>query len=104
MPDTPTRGRWQDLQARVGTSNIAVSAEATFGLNLLRGIVDQMPGQNVFISPLSVFLALQMAGNGADGSTRSAMWKALALPGSNTAVLNASTEALQRILKDRGFA
>jgi serine protease inhibitor len=45
-----------------------------------------------------------MAGNGADGSTRSAMWKALALPGSNTAVLNASTEALQRILKDRGFA
>ena len=31
MPDTPTRGRWQDLQARVEISNIAVSAEATFG-------------------------------------------------------------------------
>ena len=99
----PGQNAWQELQKRVETAKIAVSAEGAFGWNLLRRMVDNTPAGNVFISPLSVFLALQMAGNGAAGSTRGAMWKALALPGSGSAGPNVSAEALHHILtKDSG--
>lgn len=80
---------------------IAVAAQRTFGLQLLRDLVDRRPRQNVFISPLSVFLALDMAENGAAGATRSAMRKALALPDLDAAALNASVAALQAELKSR---
>jgi serine protease inhibitor len=79
--------------------NIAVAAQQTFGLLLLRDIVDRKPGENVFISPLSIFLALQMTENGAAGATRTAIRKALALPDLDSAKLNASSAALQNILK-----
>jgi len=81
------------------SAKLAVGAQRTFGLNLLRGIVDHSPGKNVFISPLSVFLALQMAENGSAGATRTAMMKALALPDLEAGVLNASAAALQHLLK-----
>ncbi len=77
------------------TAKIAVAAQRTFGLHLLREIVDRKPGQNVFISTLSVFLALQMTENGAAGATRTAMRKVLALPARDAAQLNASAAALQ---------
>jgi serpin B len=85
----------------VGTAKIAAAAGRSFGLQLLRGIVDRKPRQNVFISPLSVFLALHMTENGAAGATRTAMRKALALPDLDAAVLNASTAALQAGLKSQ---
>jgi serine protease inhibitor len=86
----------------IETAKIAVTAQRTFGLHLLREIVDRKPGQNVFISPLSVFLALQMTGNGSAGTTRTAMRNVLALPDRDAAVLNASTAALQTQLASRG--
>jgi serpin B len=85
----------------VETAKIAVAAQRSFGLQLLRGMVDRNPRHNVFISPLSVFLALHMTENGAAGETRTAMRKALALPDLDAAVLNASTAALQAVLKSR---
>src|SRR5580700_9617968 len=85
----------------VGTAKIAVAAQRSFGLHLLRDMVDRRPRQNVFISPLSVFLALGMAENGSAGATRSAMRKALTLPDLDTAALNASVAALQAELKSR---
>ena len=78
---------------------IAVAAERTFGLRLLRDLVDRKPAENVFISPLSVFLALQMAENGAAGATGTAMRKTLALPDRDAAVLNASTADMLDLLK-----
>jgi serpin B len=80
---------------------IAVAAERTFGRELVRGIIERKPRQNVFISPLSVFLALHMAENGAGGDTRTAMRKTLALPDLDAAGLNASTAALLAGLKSR---
>ena len=85
----------------VGTAKIAVAAQRSFGLQLLRDMVDRRPRQNVFISPLSVFLALDMAENGSAGATRSAMRKALKLPDLDTAALKASVTALQAELKSR---
>jgi serpin B len=85
----------------VETARIAVAAENRFGLQLLRDIVDRKPRQNVFISPLSVFLALHMAENGSAGATRIAMRKTLALPDLDAAALNNSAAALLAVLKSR---
>jgi len=91
----------QDMQQTVQTAKIAVAAERTFGLHLLRELIDRNHAKNVFISPLSVFLALHMTENGSAGTTRTAMRKTLALPSLDGAVLNASSAALQSLLKGR---
>ncbi len=91
----------QDMQQNIHTAKIAVAAQRTFGLHLLRELIDRKPAQNVFISPLSVFLALHMTENGAAGATRTAMRKALSLPPLDAAALNASSVALQGLLKGR---
>ena len=85
----------------VETAKIAVTAQKSFGLQLLRDIVDREPRHNVFISPLSVFLALHMAENGAAGATLTAMRKALALPDMDAAALNDSAAALLSELKSQ---
>ncbi len=82
-------------------TKIAVAAQRTFGLNLLRGLVARKAGENVFISPISVFLALQMTADGAAGSTLTAMRKALALPNLPATEIDASSAALQNALKAR---
>jgi serpin B len=85
----------------VDAAKIAVAAQKTFGLHLLRDIVNRHPGDNVFISPLSIFLALHMAENGSAGATRTAMRNVLALPNVDAGALNKSSVALQSILKSR---
>lgn len=88
----------------VAMSKIAVAAQTSFGVHLLRDIVDRTPRQNVFISPLSVFLALQMTENGAANATRIAIRKALELPDLDAASLNGAAAALLSILKTRAGA
>jgi serpin B len=61
-----------------------------FGLRLLQEEASRAPKKNVFISPLSVFLAMAMAEVGAAGETKSAMRRALRLP------VDASQEALNQ--------
>jgi serine protease inhibitor len=89
----------QPLAKRIETTKIAVTGERIFGIHLLGSMAGQSPQNNVFISPLSIFLALQMAGNGAAGATRIAMWKALALPDADPGALNASSRELQNLLE-----
>ena len=84
------------------SAKVAVTAQRSFGLRLLREIVDRRPRENVFLSPLSVFLALEMAENGAAGATRAAMRSTLALPDLDAGTLNASVASLQTDLKARG--
>jgi serpin B len=69
-----------DDEKLIDAAKIAVAAQRTFGLALLRDVAVRKPAQNVFLSPLSVFLALHMTENGSAGATRTAMRKALALP------------------------
>lgn len=54
------------------------SATAEFGFRLLRALGDN-PGQNTIISPFGISAALAMAYNGASGTTKDEMAKALAL-------------------------
>lgn len=55
-------------------------AMQSFGMELLKWECAARLKQNVFISPLSVFLALAMVENGAGGETKAAMRKVLRLP------------------------
>lgn len=54
-------------------------AQERFGLKLLNELVDEKPGANVFISPLSVMTCLSMARVGAAGQTEAGMARVLEL-------------------------
>jgi serpin B len=58
----------------LSTSEQAITeANNNFGLKLFRQIASIEAESNIFISPLSISMALGMAYNGADGETRSEM-------------------------------
>ena len=54
-----------------------VQADNSFGLKLYKALHEDNPTDNLFISPLSVSMALGMALNGADGETRDEMIRVL---------------------------
>jgi serine protease inhibitor len=58
-----------------------VESDNKFGLKLFKEIIKEEKDKNVFISPLSVSMALGMTYNGANGSTQEAMQKTLGLSG-----------------------
>jgi len=77
-----------------------VESDNKFGLKLFRevnrGEADKT--KNVFISPLSVSMALGMTLNGANGSTLEAMQETLELAGLNTEDINQSYKSLLALL------
>lgn len=58
----------------------AAKASNAFGFELTRAVAAQYPGENLFLSPLSVFLALAMTANGGMPETRRAMLTGMQLP------------------------
>lgn len=70
-----------DLQKRVAQDN-------AFATELLANIIKVTDEKNVFISPLSVSIALGMARNGANGTTRSEMETALKMSGLTSDQIN----------------
>ncbi len=56
-------------------------ANTRFGLKLFQDLVSQSPRENLFVSPLSVSIALSMLYNGASGETQQEMAKALEYTG-----------------------
>lgn len=90
-------------EVRVGPVEIKLSQEQIeiidgtnrFGLDLFREVVDAEPAsENLFISPLSVHLALSMTWNGADGNTRQQMMDVLNYPDHDDETINASIRKL----------
>jgi serine protease inhibitor len=77
-----------------------VEADNTFGLNVFRALVEEAPQANVFISPLSISMALGMTLNGAAGETREAMQETLALHGLTEAEINEAYRELKVILQN----
>lgn len=72
-----------------------------FGLDLLK----QLGGkeQNVFLSPASVYLALGMASNGAQGGTAADFQTVLHAQGENQDAFNRNCTALQSLMSDKSF-
>ncbi len=74
-----------------------VESDNKFGLKLFREIVQQNRG-NIFISPLSISMALGMTYNGADGETEKAMRNTLELAGLTEQQINESYRTLIDLL------
>ena len=69
-----------------------------FGLKLFREVVRQEPDKNIFISPLSVSMALGMTANGAANATLDSMRAVLELDGLNEEESNAAYQSLMALL------
>jgi serpin B len=75
-----------------------VESDNSFGLKLFCELAGKQEDSNIFISPLSVSMALGMTYNGADGTTKEAMEKTLELNGLTTGEVNESYKNLIRLL------
>jgi serine protease inhibitor len=71
-----------------------VAADNAFGLSLLATLIQGGPGTNTAISPVSVAICLQIAYNGAQGTTQPAMARALQLGSLTLSQLNDDNAAL----------
>jgi serpin B len=76
--------------------NVQPANYDAFGIAVLRRLAAAAPGANVFISPLSIGVALCMAADGASGETRTALLQALHMPADAPAERNAALLAALR--------
>ncbi len=82
-------------RASAGPMDQLVAAHLDFGFRLYRALgTATPPSQNLFISPLSVALALSMACNGAQGATRTAIAYTLGVGALPVGDLNATSSTL----------
>ncbi|UCG87709.1 MAG: serpin family protein [Gemmatimonadota bacterium] len=77
-----------------------IEADNRFAFNLFRAVDDLEGDNNVFISPLSVAMALGMAYNGADGNTQQAMQQTLELAGMSVQEVNEAYRDLIGLLRN----
>jgi serine protease inhibitor len=76
-----------------------VEADNSFGLKLFKGINAEAPDSNVFISPLSISMALGMTYNGARTSTEEAMRTTLEFGDLSMGEINESYKSLIELLE-----
>ena len=76
------------------------SANTRFGFKLLQDLREREPGGNIFISPLSISIALTMTYNGAVGETERAMAEVLEIDGLDLYTVNNSNAALRNSLEN----
>ena len=87
-----------DKSASIDTK--LVSANTKFGFNLFSQLLVKDNNKNIFVSPSSIALALAMTYNGADGSTKEVMAKALELQGLNLQQVNSNYAELKTSLEN----
>ncbi len=92
--NTPTH----DPVTPADVSTELVAANTAFGFKLFGELATEYDGQNLFVSPPSVAIALAMTYNGADGTTADAMVHTLALDGMSLDSVNASYADLMSLL------
>jgi serine protease inhibitor len=77
-----------------------IEADNSFGLKLFKNINAETPDSNVFISPLSISMALGMTYNGAAESTEEAMRTTLEFGNLSMTEINESYESLIALLRE----
>ncbi len=80
--------------------NAITGAHTRFAFDLYSALLKEGAGKNLFISPLSISLALAMTYNGAQGETRQAMADALALQGLSMEEVNQANAELITALSE----
>ncbi|UCD17788.1 MAG: serpin family protein [Candidatus Zixiibacteriota bacterium] len=86
--------------AIAGNPESTIQGNTEFAFRLFDKITGEDYGENVFFSPLSISLALTMVYNGADGETKAAMARALALEGIDIEQVNESFRNLMTDLPE----
>ena len=101
-------GFWRSAKpvdpALIAQGKDASAAMNHMGFKMVAALSAHQPRQNVFISPLSIFMALAMTESGAGGATRNAMRQALFVhQGLSDDQLRGSASALMKVLQaERG--
>jgi serpin B len=93
---------WAGVAASDVDRQKVASANIGFAFKLLKEIVREEPGRNVFISPYGASSVLQMACTGAGGQTRTEMERALGTAGLATEVVNGANRDFERMLNGKG--
>lgn len=75
-----------------------ITANQQFALNIYQALGNHASEENVFISPLSISLALAMTYNGADGETKENMANILQLDGMTVEEVNKGYATLEKII------
>lgn len=88
----------ENAESEAPMNNSIVSAYTSFGFKLFSQVAGEDAGKNVFISPMSVAFALAMTYNGAAGTTKEAMARALELQGMSIDEVNRASAALKDAL------
>lgn len=78
------------------------SANIAFAFKLLKQLVKDQPGTNIFVSPYSASTVLQMACNGAGGQTKTEMQQVLGTTGLTAEAVNAANKDCGRSLNSLG--
>ncbi|MBR9978272.1 MAG: serpin family protein [Bacteroidetes bacterium] len=92
-PETPTPLR------PISSGELALArANSAFGFSLFTSVTDATPEENVFLSPLSVMMALGMTVNGAAGETWTGMRQALHFEGMTQEEINQSCHDIMELL------
>jgi serpin B len=79
-----------------------VSANTSFGFKLFEKLLERSTGENIFISPTSIAMALEMTYNGARGGTQKAMAETLELQGMSLEAVNQANTDLTAALESLG--
>jgi serpin B len=95
LPFAPEGLNWRDLTL---AEMQLVESDNSFGLKLFREVNTQEGVKNIFISPLSVSMALGMTYNGAAGTTEQAMRSTLEYGGMTLEDINESYQGLTDLL------
>jgi len=96
---TNPRTQVKELRPLTQTEQQIATSSQSFGVDAFRNVVaNEDNGKNVFISPLSLSLALGMTVNGANGDTKTAMLKALEVSGIDLKSLDESYQSLMKLL------
>jgi serine protease inhibitor len=95
---TPTRSRLDSEGSQSQVDPRLTAASTRFSFKLYNEILKRPAGANTFVSPTSVMLALAMTYNGADGTTRQAMARALEVEGMSLDEVNRAFADLKSAL------
>lgn len=91
---------WNKTLEHTGATKPIIAANTRFGIKLFSRIYQQEKANNIFISPLSLTLALQMLNGGATGATHEAIASVLETPGMDQTQIDRTLSALQTHLQE----
>jgi serpin B len=96
--NSPTEPNKKEVRELNSVEKALVEADNSFGLKVFQAINSDEKDKNVFISPLSISMALGMTLNGANGATKEAMQNTLELAGLSDQQINENYQSLIDLL------